>query len=142
MNRLTLKLEGCCPLDADDKRLLDEITTTVRVVPTRTDLIVEGDRPGKLHLLLDGFACRYKLTEDGKRHIVAYLVPGDFCDFHVAVLREMDHSISTLSECRVVEISRSEIDRLVQRPNIAKALWWATLVDEAVLREWLVNIGA
>ena len=25
---------------------------------------------------------------------------------------------------------------------IGRALWWATLVDEATLREWLVNIGA
>ena len=31
--------------------------------------------------------------------------------------------------------------RLV-RPHQARALWWATLVDEATLREWLVNVGA
>jgi CRP-like cAMP-binding protein len=24
---------------------------------------------------------------------------------------------------------------------VARALWWATLVDEAVAREWIVNIG-
>ena len=26
-------------------------------------------------------------------------------------------------------------------PRITHALWWATLVDEATLREWLVNVG-
>jgi CRP-like cAMP-binding protein len=30
---------------------------------------------------------------------------------------------------------------LLERPNIARALWAAALVDEATLREWLVNLG-
>ncbi len=29
----------------------------------------------------------------------------------------------------------------VRRPVVASALWWSTLVDQAVLRAWLVNIG-
>lgn len=28
-----------------------------------------------------------------------------------------------------------------ENSRLAQALFWATLVDEAVLREWLVNIG-
>ncbi|MFD0463469.1 Crp/Fnr family transcriptional regulator [Microvirga aerilata] len=30
----------------------------------------------------------------------------------------------------------------MERPALARAFWWAALVDEATLREWLVNIGA
>jgi CRP-like cAMP-binding protein len=33
------------------------------------------------------------------------------------------------------------MDALTDRPRLAKALWWATLVDEAVLRAWVVNVG-
>jgi CRP-like cAMP-binding protein len=53
----------------------------------------------------------------------------------------MDHNIATLSRCTVVNIPRARILAMLERPAIARALWWATLVDEAVLREWLVNIG-
>jgi CRP-like cAMP-binding protein len=141
MNRLALKLQATGELSDEDRRLLDEIVRNVREVPARTDLITEGDRPDNVHLVLDGFACRYKLTESGERHIVAYLVPGDFCDLHVAILGEMDHSIATLSHSRTVEIPQNEVDRMLHRPGLAKALWWSTLVDEAVLREWLVNMG-
>ena len=91
---------------------------------------------------MDGFACRYKLRANGSRQIMAYLVPGDFCDLHVFILREMDHTIATLSPCRVVDIPRERILELTERSALARALWWATLVDEATLREWLVNIGA
>jgi CRP-like cAMP-binding protein len=31
---------------------------------------------------------------------------------------------------------------MTARPLLARALWWATLVDEATLREWIVNLGA
>ena len=41
----------------------------------------------------------------------------------------------------LVEISRSKVLELTERPAIARALWWAALVDEATLREWLLNIG-
>ena len=91
--------------------------------------------------ILDGFACRYKLTSEGKRHIMAYLISGDFCDLHVFILKAMDHNIGALSPCRVVNIPRNRILEMTTRPALARALWWATLVDEAVLREWLVNMG-
>ena len=141
-NLLTRKLENFASLSEDDKRLLDDVVKNVREVGTRRDLIREGDAPDNVHLILDGFACRSKMTSDGKRQIMAYLVPGDFCDLHVFILKEMDHTISTLSQCEVVGIPRHRVLELTQRPAIAQALWWATLVDEATLREWLVNIGA
>ena len=72
---------------------------------------------------------------------MAYLVPGDLCDLHVFILKKMDHSIGTLSVCRVVDIPRNRILEMLERPAIAQALWWSALVDEATLREWLVNIG-
>jgi len=85
---------------------------------------------------------RYKLLPDGGRQIMAYLVPGDFCDLHVSILGEMDHGIGALSACEVAYISRRTVEDLTtNRPAITRALWWATLVDEGTLREWLVNMG-
>ena len=141
-NILTRKLENFCTLSTADKRLVDSMITHVRDVGPDQDLISEGDPPSHVYLITEGFACRYKITTDGKRHIMAYLVPGDFCDLHVFILNKMDHSIGTLSPCKVVRISRSQVIELTKSRTISRALWWATLVDEATLREWLVNIGA
>jgi CRP-like cAMP-binding protein len=82
---------------------------------------------------------RYKVTSEGMRQIMAYLVPGDFCDPRPDP--EGGTTIGTISACRVVKISSCRILDMTERPALARALWWATLVDEAVLREWLVNIG-
>lgn len=85
-NALVRKMEGYTPLDADDRRLLLSMSRNSRKVPAHTDLAREGDKPNSVHLILDGFACRYKFTAEGNRQIMAYLLPGDFCDLHVFVL--------------------------------------------------------
>ena len=141
-NLLTRKLEAFAPLSEADRHLLDAVIREARDVGSREDLIREGDAPGDVRLILAGFACRYKRLAGGKRQIMAYLVPGDFCDLHVFILKAMDHTIATLSPCRVVDIPRARILEMTERPALARALWWAALVDEATLREWLVNIGA
>jgi CRP-like cAMP-binding protein len=142
MNLLTRKLEAFGPLPDADKRLLDEVIQPAQPVRARTALTREGDAPRHVNLILEGFACRYKTIPDGTRQIMAYLVPGDFCDLHVFILKAMDHTIATLSPCTVVKIPRDRILKLLDRPALARAFWWAALVDEATLREWLVNIGA
>ena len=140
-NALVRKLEGYASLGAEDKRLLNSVVQEIREVGAHTDLAREGEKPTSVHLILEGFACRYKFTAEGNRQIMAYLLPGDFCDLHVFVLKQKDHSIATISKCLVVDIPRDRILKLLERPKVSLALWCAALVDAAVLREWLVNIG-
>ena len=141
-NPLILKLESLATLSDDDRAVLGRISAKPHLVPAGTDLIREGDKPDGVYLILDGIACRYKLRASGARQIMAYLVPGDYCDLDVAMLKAMDHSIGTLSACQVVRIDLDTIQNLLRdHPGITHALRLATLVDEATLREWLVNVG-
>lgn len=141
-NRFVEKLRGFAPLGDDDVALLERATAKTRCVAARRDLIREGDRPGPVFVMLEGWACRYKLLPDGTRQIMAFLMPGDSCDIHAAVLAEMDHSIQTLTPARVALIERGEIERLIEgRPRIARALWATQLVDEGTLRAWIVSMG-
>lgn len=140
---LIRKLESFETLSDQDRSALNALVPRFRQVGAGVDLINEGDNPENVHLIVDGFACRYKILPNGQRQIMAYLVPGDFCDLNVFILDQMDHSIGTISACQVVDIPRSAIDEITsQHPRITRAFWWCALVDEAVLREWLVNIGA
>src|ERR1700712_3673634 len=115
-NLFLRKLEGFVPLPEADRAALLKVSENAQAVPARTDLVQEGDPPAGAFLVLEGFACRYKLRASGARQIMAYLVPGDACDFDVALLQAMDHSISTLSDCTVVRIAPETIRKLLQRP--------------------------
>ena len=120
---LTAKLERGADLTAEDRARLASVVRQTRNVERRKDLIQEGDAPSDVQLVLEGFACRYKVLPDGRRQIMAFLIPGDFCDFHVAMLGAMDHAIATLTPCTMVAIPRETIaDLTEQHPQIARAL--------------------
>jgi CRP-like cAMP-binding protein len=139
---LVRKLEHGAELAKADVKALESAVAAIRQTGTNEDLIEEGDRPEFVHIVLEGFACRYKLLEDGRRQIMAWLVPGDFCDLHIAILGEMDHNIGTLSSSKIALIRPESVVELTQTSAaLSKALWWASLVDEAILREWLVGMG-
>ena len=128
-------------LTIEDLKELETAISPPYKIGAGKDIIVQGDRPENVNVILGGLACRYKMLPNGQRQIMALLIPGDCCDLHVAVLDSMDHCIGTLTQTTVAKISRRVIEQLLLNVRIARALWWATLVDEATLREWVVNMG-
>jgi CRP-like cAMP-binding protein len=142
VNPLIRKLEQFAELSDEDRRLVDDAVRDVRRLEARQDIIREDERPDNVHLLLEGWAARYKVLPGGERAIMAYLIPGDLCDIHITLLDRMDHSIGTLSPAEVAYIPRERIEALMGRgDDLARALTWSMLVDEAILREWLVTLG-
>lgn len=141
--RIVRKLSQFVRLSAEDQRVLERAAShRVRRFGPREDIIQEGDRPSHINLMLSGWACRYKQLEDGRRQIVAFFIPGDLCDLNIFILREMDHSIGTVTQATVAELSREMIEEItLNHPRITQALWWETLVNAAVQREWTVNVG-
>jgi CRP-like cAMP-binding protein len=136
------KLEAFTRLSADDKAALAQVSRNVRNVEPRRDLISEGDKPRYVHLVLDGWGCRYKQLPDGKRQIVSLFIPGDFCDLNVYILKYMDHSIGAITRLKVAMITPEEMTALTtERPRITQALWWHELVTTAIQREWTLNLG-
>jgi CRP-like cAMP-binding protein len=142
IGRLIRKLETFAPLPEEDKRALSDAVIQVRRFPGREDLLREGEPTESVKVILEGFACRYKVLPDGRRQIMAYFVPGDLCDLRVFLLKRMDHSIATLCPVEAALLSQEAMGDLMERyPHLMRALWWSTLVEEAVTREWIVNVG-
>lgn len=141
-NRFIDKLRSLAPLDDDDIAALAAATARSRTVPTRRDLIREGDRPGPVFIFLEGWGCRYKVLPNGTRQVLAFLMPGDSCDLHIGLLDEMDHNIQTITPARVATVERAEMDAILERhPKIAKALYIAQLIDEGTMRAWITSMG-
>src|SRR5436305_1141381 len=107
---LLAKLETVACLDGEDRAALAQLCGEGRDLPARRTMIREGDRPDYVHLMLEGWACRYAVLPNGARQITAFLIPGDFCDLHVTILGEMDHSIATLTHARIAYVARAQVD--------------------------------
>lgn len=92
-------------------------------------------------LLLDGFAARYRTLSDGRRQILSFHIAGDFVDLQSYTLNRLDHSIGTLTASRVAVFSHSSISDMLVDPGLQRMFWHETLVDAAIFREWIVNVG-
>jgi len=94
-------------------------------------------------LLLDGFLYRHKIANGSTRQITSFYVPGDIPDLHSLHLSPMDHNLASLGPSVVAFIPHSYFHEVLPRSQqLTHALWRETLVDAAVFREWVVNIGA
>ena len=143
VNPLVLKFERFARLSQAER---DTIETTlherVRVLNARQDIMEEGDKPAEFHVVLSGWACRYKQLKDGRRQIIALLLPGDCCDPHMFILRETDHAVGALTPVTLARLSPEAAEKLFSgSERLKQALWWATEVDSAIQREWVVNLG-
>lgn len=141
-NRFIDKLSRFATLDKAAVAALTRATAKARCVEARHDLIREGDRPGPVFVILEGWACRYKILPSGTRQVLAHLMPGDSCDLHIGLLAEMDHSIQTITRAQVATIERVEMDEMLERhPSIAKAMYIGQLIDEGIMRAWITSMG-
>ena len=143
MGPLILNLERYVRLSDDDRRAIGELRSAPLVdVQPRGALIHEGDKPTVVRLMVSGWACRFKDLPDGRRQIVGFSIPGDFCDLNVHVLQQMDYSIGALTRVNYLAIPAAQMQQLTERrPRVAQALRWQELVGSSIQREWLLNIG-
>jgi CRP-like cAMP-binding protein len=141
-NPMIRKLESIFTLSDDEKQALLSLPMQVMAIKADQDLVRQGDRPSRSCLILSGFAATYKVTAGGKRQIVSFNLPGDVPDLQSLHLRVLDNSIGTLTPCSVGFITHEVLHDICDRyPRIAAAFWRETLIDAAIFREWVLNVG-
>jgi len=116
----------------------------IQVLPLRPGqyIVREGDRPTRSCLVIDGFVSASKTTGDGDRQIASFYVPGDIPDLQSLHLGVMDISFEAITPCTVGYIPHEALHRLIaDHPRLGAALWRTTLVDAAIYREWVANVG-
>ena len=143
-NPLLRKLEHFTRLSPEDRAAaLRLCAERPQRYSARDDLVREGEAPRFARIVIEGWACRYKHLEDGRRQVVGLFVPGDLCDLNIFVLRQMDHYIGAVTPVTVAQVTREVFEEVtLGHPRLLQALWWDTLVNMAILREWVTNLGA
>jgi CRP-like cAMP-binding protein len=136
------KLEARTPLSTEAREAFLALPYRRRDVSSHRDLVREGDRTLRCHFLERGFVSRSKSVPDGRRQIVSFHIDGDLIDLNASLILVADHTIRTHEACSIVDISALDILRLVaEYPEIGRALWFDTLVEASIFREWALNLG-
>ncbi|KAA0125569.1 Crp/Fnr family transcriptional regulator [Methylobacterium sp. P1-11] len=129
-------------LTDEEQAALVALPMQVAQIEANQDIVREGDRPSRSFTLLSGIACTYKSTRAGKRQVMSYHVPGDMPDFQSLYLDVLDISIATVSSCRLGFVQHETVRALLRaHPRLNEVFWRATLIDAAMVREWMLNTG-
>lgn len=125
-----------------DKDAILGLPSVVKSIRRNDFVVKEGDEVSQACFLMSGFAMRNRLVVNGGRQILAIHMKGDLVDLQNSFLGVADHSVQTLTDCEVAVIPAAAIKKLAfDFPRVGLALWIDTLIDGAIFREWIVNVG-
>lgn len=142
ISRRFLLGRGRDTLSDDEKRVLEDGISTVLSLPARHLLVRAGVRVESSSLLLDGYICRYMDDRQGQRQLVAMHVPGDFVDLHAFPMKRLDHDVATIGPAKIAVYPHHVLQRITEdHPHLTRRLWFSTLLDAAMHREWIFRLG-
>ena len=140
---LLRKLTSIATLDDEDQIAVDRLPLQLIDLKADQDIVREGDRPSRSCFLLSGMACWFKVTGEGRRQILSFQISGDLPDMQSIHLATLDSTLTTISPCRVAFVQHEALLEIcAKRPNVANAFWRMTLIDAAIFREWVANVGS
>lgn len=139
---LVRKLDSVSRLSDDERAALGSLQGQVVTLRPGQDIVREGDSPARSCLILEGYACTYGMTGNGRRQIMSLHVPGDIPDLQSLLLDVLDSSLMTITPCKVALIPHTSLRAVCAAyPGITMGFWRQTLVDAAVFRAWIRSIG-
>lgn len=142
LTRMITKLQLWVTLSDDDHDAVLALPHIIRPLKMRQDIVWAGDHPQNTCLLLSGFAFRHKVVGNGSRQIFSIHMPGDLVDLQNSLLGRADHGVQMLTDGEVALIPMDAIRKIAfARPHVGMAMWYETLVEGSIFREWIANIG-
>lgn len=140
--RVFMKLEARDRFDPEERDALRQAFGQPQTCGPGEEIVAQGERPFESTAILDGFAAPLSTLESGTQQISEINIPGDFADLQSFLLRHMDHSVVALSPCTFVKVPHRELMSITPRfPHLTRMLWFSTLVDAAIHRQWIVGMG-
>lgn len=137
-----LKWRKGAGLDAAERNRIDSSVVEVRTFGAREVIVRAGQTLDVSLLLIHGLMSRHVDDRDGVRQMVSVHVPGDFVDLHAFPLKTLDHDVGTLtSVCAAIVPHRALAQIVEDAPELARKLWYATLLDAAMHRKWVYRLG-
>jgi len=139
---LLRRMESVYSFTEDEKEAVARLPFKAVDVGPHRDIVNEGHIAIQSCVVVAGITCWSKLTSSGKRQITSVAFSGDMPDLHGYHLKPLDSNLSTITPCRLGFVSHDALKILFeQQPNVASAMWRLTLIDAAVFREWVTNVG-
>ena len=130
-------------LSSADRHVLQAAIRETRTFEAGEIVVHQGLPVNVSTLLVEGFMTRHVDAPDGRRHLVAVHVPGDFVDLHAYALKRLDHDVGALTVTTAAIVPHSALKRIQELDGrLARRLWFLTLLDAAMHRQWIFRLAS
>jgi CRP-like cAMP-binding protein len=124
----------------EEKQTVEGLVEHVEDLPDSVRIISRGVLCNRSTMLIEGFMLRV-VRQGERRFVVGVQVPGDFVDLHAFALKRLDHDIITVGPSKVGYVSHQRLTEMMETaPHLARLLWFSTLLDAAIHREWIMSM--
>lgn len=136
------KMSSFVALSDDDISAFEEFCRPSKLVPADRDMVHEGQSAPSVFILIEGWACSYKMLADGGRQILNFHIPGDFLGLRNLLFHSADQGVKSVTRIEVAEVLIGDImTALRKHPGLAAAVLSAASRSEAMVAEHLVSLG-
>jgi len=130
-------------LSDQERSVVEGAISHTQTFPAKSVVVRQGTPVSVSTLLVEGFMTRRFDAQDGRRHLVAVHVPGDFVDLHAYVLKKLDHDVGALTEVTVAIFTHESLEKIQAEDSaLARRLWFSTLLDAAMHRQWIYRLAS
>lgn len=113
-----------------------------RTINARSEILLQSGDKRQAFLVVEGWACSYKIMPDGARQIIEIAIPGDILGMSTLQLRHSDLLAFAVTNIVVQDFTSVALEKLVTAsPQTAMALLWNCALNESVTIEHLVDVG-
>ena len=142
IEKLLAKLRRYDMLSEEEEQALHAAAGEILDYPRGATLIRARTELSSSTLLIDGLVNSFRDIEDGSRQAVQFAVPGDFIDLHSLLMKQVDHNLEALSDCRVVKFPHERLIEITRtHDHLTRLLWLSTTIDGAIERETITSLG-
>jgi CRP-like cAMP-binding protein len=130
------------PVTPNELDSIQDVKSEHLVIAAGAEIIRTGDAAPEVYTLYAGWAFRYKMLPDGRRQILAFLLPGDLLGLQAAMFDAALFGIDALTDVQLCVLPRKKIWGLFGRmPGLAFDVAWLGARSESFVDENLTSVG-
>ncbi len=127
-------------LTFNDLNFEHDLQARLKTFRKNSDVIVAGKHYKTLFVNHDGWLFRYKVLHNGDRQITDFILPNQIFGLQACMFKTALYSVATITDVSLSSIPLDAVDTLFERiPALARALFWSSLCDSAILAEHLID---
>lgn len=118
-------------LEEDELQFVSKFKIGELDVDAQSSVLIEQQAMPHVYIVLEGVLYRHRTLQDGSRQILNFSMSGDIVGLQLAMMGEIHHSVTALTQAKLCVFERSQFHTLFMgHPDLANSVSWIAATQE------------